>query len=144
MRRKGIEPMHSEHINVTPLIDVIMCLIIFFLLCGQFAKEENKPVSLPLAQLGQEVDREGQVVVNVVAKDDPRETPEIYVGAKAVSADMLTAFLYDEHAKKPDLKVMIRADKAVTYDHISPILVSCAQANITSVNFAVRQKDQSP
>ena len=29
-----------HEINVTPLIDVIMCLIIFFLLCGQFAKEE--------------------------------------------------------------------------------------------------------
>ena len=40
MRRKGLEPMHDEHVNVTPLIDVIMCLIIFFLCCSTLAKSE--------------------------------------------------------------------------------------------------------
>ncbi|HVT80091.1 MAG TPA: biopolymer transporter ExbD [Phycisphaerae bacterium] len=141
MRRKGIKPMHAEHINVTPLIDVIMCLIIFFLLCGQFAKDESKAVALPFAQLGQEVDKQGQLLVNVVAKENPKDPPDIYVGATKVTPDTLSAFLYDLHVKNADLKVMIRADMSVTYDHISPILVSCAQANITSVNFSTRRKD---
>ena len=66
MRRKGLEPMSSNHVNVTPLIDVIMCLIIFFLLCGQFARDEAKHVSLPIADLGQEVDKQGQLLVNLV------------------------------------------------------------------------------
>ncbi len=141
MRRKGLQPMHSDHINVTPLIDVIMCLIIFFLLCGQFAKDESKAVALPFAQLGQEVDKQGQLLVNVVAKVDPRQSPDIFVGSHLVSQETLASFLNDERSKNPDLKVMIRADMSVTYDHISPLLVACAQANITSVNFSTRRKE---
>ena len=53
MRRKRFQPMHTEHVNVTPLIDVIMCLIVFFLLCGQLAREEsNDKVQIPRAELG--------------------------------------------------------------------------------------------
>ena len=56
MRRKGIAPMHDEHVNVTPLIDVIMCLIIFFLCCTTLAKNEvNDKVQIPRAEVGQEL-----------------------------------------------------------------------------------------
>jgi biopolymer transport protein ExbD len=133
--------MHSDHINVTPLIDVIMCLIIFFLLCGQFAKDEAKAVALPFAQLGQEVDKQGQLLVNVVSAADPKGAPEIYVGANRVTLETLSAFFSDERTRNAQLNVMIRADMNVQYEHISPVLVACAQANITSVNFSTRRKE---
>ncbi len=141
MRRKGLEPMSSNHVNVTPLIDVIMCLIIFFLLCGQFARDEAKRVSLPIADLGQEVDKQGQLLVNLVAQPDPGAPPQIYAGARPVSVDALAAFLRQEEARNPDLNVMIRADQSLAYSYISPLLVACAQANIKSVNFAIRKPE---
>ena len=39
-----------------------------------------------------------------------------------------------------DLKVILRADEGLTYQWISPVLISCVQANITSVNFSTRDK----
>jgi biopolymer transport protein ExbD len=144
MRRKGLEPMHSSHVNVTPLIDVIMCLIIFFLLCGQFAKEEAKRVTLPVAELGQEIDKTGQLTINLVARDGAgggEAAPEVFAGAKPVSIERLGVFLRDEQTRNPDLKVMIRADQSLAYSHISPILVACAQANIKSVNFSTRKPE---
>jgi biopolymer transport protein ExbD len=142
MRRKRFEPMQSHHVNVTPLIDVIMCLIIFFLLCGQFARDEAKRVSLPFAELGQEVDKEGRLLVNVVARpEDDQGAPEIYAGTHQVTIDGLTSFLRDEAARRTDLKVIIRADQSLAYSYISPILVACAQANIQSVNFAIRKPE---
>jgi biopolymer transport protein ExbD len=133
--------MQSNHVNVTPLIDVIMCLIIFFLLCGQFARDEAKRVSLPFAELGQQIDKQGQLLVNLVARPDPAAPPEIFAGARPVTVDALSAFLRDEQSRNPDLKVMIRADQNLTYNHISPILVACAQANIKSVNFSTRKPE---
>ncbi len=138
MRRKSFEPMQSHHVNVTPLIDVIMCLIIFFLLCGQFAREEAKRVALPIADLGQEIDKEGQLLVNVVARPEPEAAPEIYAGAQPVTMARLAAALREEAGRHPDLKVMIRADQSLAYSHISPVLVACAQANIKSVDYATR------
>jgi biopolymer transport protein ExbD len=141
MRRKGLEPMHSNHVNVTPLIDVIMCLIIFFLLCGQFAKEEAKRVTLPVAKLGQEIDKQGQLTINVVARGGAGLAPEIFAGAKPVTMEALAAFLRVEGTQNPNLKVMIRADQSLTYNYISPVLVACAQANIKSVNFSTRKPE---
>ena len=140
MRRKGLSPMPSDHINVTPLIDVIMCLIIFFLLCGKFAKDEaNAKVRLPQAQLGQQmVDQQGRLVINVVPGEGASAEPEIIVRTRPVRAEELAGYLAREHEANPELKVIIRADKDVTYNHVSPVMVACAQANIKSVDYATR------
>lgn len=140
MRRKGLAPMPSDHINVTPLIDVIMCLIIFFLLCGKFAKDEaNAKVKLPEAQLGQQMlDQQGRLVINVVPSEKPGGKPEILLRAKPVRAEELARFLAQERKATPELKVIIRADKEVTYNYISPVMVSCAEANIESVDYAIQ------
>lgn len=145
MRRKGLSPMPSDHINVTPLIDVIMCLIIFFLLCGKFAKDEaNAKVTLPRAQLGQQmVDQQGRLVINVVpGEGGGGAVPEIIVRTRVVRAEELAAYLAKERKANPELKVIIRADKDVTYNYISPVMVACAQANIQSVDYATRNNGE--
>jgi biopolymer transport protein ExbD len=147
MRRKGLSPMPSDHINVTPLIDVIMCLIIFFLLCGKFAKDEaNAKVKLPQAQLGQQmVDQQGRLVINVVpgeAVGGGRGDREIIVRTKVMRAEELGAYLVREQKANPELKVIIRADKDITYDYVSPVMVACAQANIQSVDYATQNEGE--
>jgi len=133
--------MHSDHVNVTPLIDVIMCLIIFFLLCGQFAKEEaNDRVRIPQADLGLEMaDQRGRLLINVVPNGNA--APDVVIRAEIIRPDNLTGYLLKEKADNPDVKVIIRADQDTPYNFISPVLVACAQANITSVNFATRKKE---
>jgi biopolymer transport protein ExbD len=143
MRRKGLSPMPSDHINVTPLIDVIMCLIIFFLLCGKFARDEvSQKVKLPQAQLGQQVtDQQGRLVINVVPAE-AGAPPEIIVRARPLRAEELAGFLARERMANPELKVIIRADKDVMYNYVSPVLMACAQANIKSVDYATRNNGE--
>ncbi|HEY4329183.1 MAG TPA: biopolymer transporter ExbD [Phycisphaerae bacterium] len=144
MKRKGLAPMESGHVNVTPLIDVIMCLIIFFLLCGQFAKEEaSDRVRIPQADLGlQMTDQQGRLLINVVPPEtsDAGTAPDIIIRSHSVSPERLTAYLLNEKENNPEVKVIIRADQDVAYNWISPVLAACAQANIKSVNFSTRNK----
>jgi biopolymer transport protein ExbD len=143
MRRKGLEPMHSDHVNVTPLIDVIMCLIIFFLLCGQFAKDEaNDRVEVPTAREGLKMtDQRGSLLINVVplAGAGAGAAPDIVVRTESISPDRLAGYLLKEKQANPEVKVIIRADQEIAYNYISPVLVACAQANIKSVNFSTRK-----
>ena len=154
MRRRGLEPMHDDHVNVTPLIDVIMCLIIFFLCCTTLAKSEsNDRVEIPRAELGQELpEQRGRLLINVVPRAarlndadgmqsvNPGDEPDIYHPGRADRARCdLTAYLRKEKQDNPDLKVILRADQDLTYNWISPVLVSCAQADIKSVNFSTRK-----
>ncbi|HVS69788.1 MAG TPA: biopolymer transporter ExbD [Phycisphaerae bacterium] len=140
--------MHDEHVNVTPLIDVVMCLIIFFMICGKLAKDEaNDTVKIPTASLGQELaDQRDRLIINVVhapgseheGRIDASVEPEIYVRGEQVSQAALADYLDREKRDAPDIKVILRADRGLAYDWIAPILISCAQANIKSVNFSTK------
>jgi biopolymer transport protein ExbD len=152
MKRRGLEPMHDEHVNVTPLIDVVMCLIIFFLTCSHLARTEaNDKVILPRAELGRELaEQRGRVVINVSARAAPTtqrapgpnagQEPVIIIREKKYSIQALTDFLLKEKQDSPDLQVILRADEDLAYDWISPVLVSCFRANIKSIHFSTRQE----
>jgi biopolymer transport protein ExbD len=148
MRRKGIEPMHDEHVNVTPLIDVIMCLIIFFLCCSTLAKSEaNDQVQIPRARLGQEMPvQRGRLMINLLPRArmadgtvNPGDEPDVIIRGQPIALADLTTYLRKEKQESPDIKIILRADEGLTYNWISPVLISCVQANITSVNFSTRK-----
>ena len=145
MRRK-LEPMHDDHVNVTPLIDVIMCLIIFFLVCGRLAAQEsNDKVVVPRAALGQEMpEQRDRFVINVVpskSTHDPNAEPALYIRGEQIGMNELTVYLRREKKDTPDLKVILRADQSISYQWIAPILSACAQADIKSVNFSTKRPD---
>lgn len=77
MRRVRLTPSRStalEAINVTPLIDVVMCLIIFFLIVGKLAHEQGARVNLPSTGLGT-TDNDRKAVIITVAPVNVSEKP---------------------------------------------------------------------
>ena len=142
MKRK-LEPVHDEHINVTPLIDIVMCLIIFFMVCGKLAKNEFEGgLLIPKAGMAQELgEQKGRLVINVLPDPavDARNVlarPLLMIRGNQVSYEDLTKVLRAAKSESPDLRLLVRADRGLIYSHISPVLVSCAQADIKSIHFA--------
>jgi biopolymer transport protein ExbD len=139
--------MHDEHVNVTPLIDVVMCLIIFFLACSHLARSEaNDRVQIPRAELGQEMsEQRGRLLINIVPHErltgetNTDDRPDIIIRGQQIAPNDLTDYLKREKRDQPDLKVVIRADRDLGYAWISPVMVSCVQASINSVNFSTRK-----
>lgn len=66
-RRRPAAHDGAGHVNVTPMIDVVMCLIVFFLLVGNLARREAGRVDLPSAAAGAEERDESPVIVGVPA-----------------------------------------------------------------------------
>jgi biopolymer transport protein ExbD len=62
--------------------------------------------------------------------------PEVWVGGTKREMSELAALLRRE--RKTLGKVIVRADREVAYEWISPVLVACAQADIRDVRFATR------
>jgi biopolymer transport protein ExbD len=121
---------------MTPMIDVVFNLIIFFLLSSHLARQEVQlRLDLPAAATG---NRPGQtsgprrVVLQILPNG------EVTLGGRAVAAARLTTALADEQARSPgEIEVRIRADRRVPYRHVEPILRSCAGLGIWNVTFAV-------
>jgi len=121
--------------NMTPMIDVVFLLIIFFLVSSHLARQEMQmPLDLPTAGSGHDpVESETpRVTINVLPSG------ETLLGSGSVTAGELTSRLQVERDRSGrDLEVRIRADRAVAYRHVEPIMLACARAGVWNVTFAV-------
>ena len=125
----------SVGFNMTPMIDVVFLLIIFFLVSSHLAKQEAQmELDLPNANSGASAadDPAARVVINVTADGG------LLVGGHRVSQERLTQRLsqrvqIDGHG----LEVRIRTARQANYATVRPILLSCTQAGIWNVSFAV-------
>ncbi len=121
--------------NMTPMIDVVFLLIIFFLLSSHFARQESQlELDLPDAASREEraEDDVPRVVVNVLPEGRIQVTGDVRRAAE------LTEVLRVERQKTAGpLEVRIRSDRRVPYGAIEPILLACQRAGVWDVTFAV-------
>jgi biopolymer transport protein ExbD len=128
-------------LNMTPMIDVVFQLIIFFLLSNHLAQQESHPeLHLPLAATGREASVESppRVTVNVLADGSA------ILGSTPAPRDQIARRLeFERHRSGTDLEVRIRTDRSIPYGAVEPVLLACAKAGIWNVTFAVFEKAES-
>ena len=124
-------------VNMTPMIDVVFLLIIFFLVSSHLARQESQlPLPLPVAESGEEVtEARERVVVNLLADGS------IMLAGRTVDPDELQRRLSNEVAAgATDLEVRIRSDRDVAFQFIQPILLAISKARVNDVTFAVTKR----
>jgi biopolymer transport protein ExbD len=135
-------PQHSHragvHMNMTPMIDVVFLLIIFFLVSSHLAQQESQYVlNLPLAISGSAPvpSQQPSVTINVLADGS------VIVAGRVVEPTELESRLRHELARVgSELEVRIRTDRIVPYQTVEPVMLACARAGIWNVKFAVYRK----
>jgi biopolymer transport protein ExbD len=126
-------------INLTPMIDVVFQLIIFFLVSSHLAKQEAQMnLPLPIAESGEKTGDSGtrRLTLNVLA--DGR----LLLAGHAVDAGELQRRLADAAISGgPSLEVRIRGDRSVRYGFVEPLLTACARAGVWDVKFGVYRSE---
>ncbi len=121
--------------NITPLIDVVFLLIIFFLVASHFIRNENvERIELPLASKAQDDEESAnRLVVTIVASG------EISIGPNTILPEefeqRLQLLIAKHGAAATELR--IRADRSVLYSNVEPMLIAAARNGVTKVRFAV-------
>lgn len=149
-RRKPPEARHVG-INVTPMIDLIMCLIIFFLLAARLGDEDrHRAVVLPRITAVHRIDEADRlaerVTVNFVRNDrvtDPGG-PEVrlVIRGRPVTRDRFAeqvAVAAAEHGTR--FRLFLRPDKGVTYRYIQEVLDIAGKARVDHVRMAAEPSD---
>ena len=126
---------------MTPMIDVVFLLIIFFLVSSHLARQENRlPLELPTATTFQPAEIEKQSLT--ISVD---EAADIRVRGDIVTLPQLRFILDDLKAKDGDAaSIRIRVDGQVQYARVEPVLRQAALAGVTDAAIAVREKLQRP
>jgi len=123
---------------MTPLIDVTFLLIIFALLISHFVQQEEKLLSLPKADQGQaKKERLPRKLIVTVS-----HSGVVTIGGQSHNLQNLDKFFREELARNPNVSVQLRADGDMNYGIVQHIMLSCAQAGIWQVSFAVNKESE--
>jgi biopolymer transport protein ExbD len=138
VRVRSLHPHQpAAKINVTPLIDVVMVLIIFYLIVGKLAADKRARVDLPATQVGAANDTQRPVVITVAAAGASGSldlTSQILLDGVEVSPDDLIGALRARVGPNAATTVVqVRADKRLTYSAVEPVVKACRGAGLTAV-----------
>src|SRR5437868_15321967 len=108
-RRKGLPPAHGNHPNVTPLIDVVMCLIIFFMLVAKIGVSTgaDPKIDIPLSALGKDMKDPGNALTLNV-RPGPLDQPLVTALVETGSAQPQEIKIYDPTTNIHPLREVLR------------------------------------
>ncbi|MBM4107371.1 MAG: biopolymer transporter ExbD [Phycisphaerae bacterium] len=130
---------HAGKINVTPLIDVVMVLIVFYLIVGQLATQRLADLDLPSTAIGALDQPDRPLVVEVAPGADG--SASILADGVPVTADALEDLVRARIAERPDLAVQVRADRRAPYAQVAPVVEACRRAGLASLRLvSVREE----
>src|SRR4030095_4610016 len=121
-------------LNLTPMIDVIFNLIIFFMVCTSFDDVERK-VDLAVPQV-----RDGKTLSDVPAKRaiNVFRDGRITLDDQPVTLPQLTARLADEQQQYRQLGVTVRGDADGAFQNVAAVLTDCRQGGIAEMGISFR------
>lgn len=131
-----LEPMEDPALNLTPMVDVVLNLVMFFLVTTHFSKAEQEqqfPVELPRVTAAQPLTGlPDELVINIAGDGS------MYLGKQPRTADELETELRAAVARYADQAVMIRGEADGPYQHVMTALNICHQAGISNLRLANR------
>jgi biopolymer transport protein ExbD len=125
-------------INVTPLVDVTLVLLIIFMVTTKIVMNQTVPLDLPKAATGTS---DVQVVFSIVLAADGRAM----VDSQAIpNDDAILQLARDAAAAHSDLRAVIKADASVTHGRVIHVLDLLKQAKVNKIAFGVTPVAMQP
>jgi biopolymer transport protein ExbD len=132
MRESVAEQLNEEEeaeINLTPMLDVVFIMLIFFIVTAVFVKEPGVEVSRPTAFTA-ESPSSGSIFVAVTA------TNEIWIDGRAVPPEGVRAAIERLAAENPEGGVVIQADNSAYNEFVIQVMDAAKAAGITQITLA--------
>lgn len=118
-------------INVTPLVDIVLVLLIIFMVTAKLIVSKSVPLDLPKAATGSDI----QTVFSVVLLADGNTL----VDSKPVPNDnAILGLAKAAHEKNPELRAVIKADASVPHGRVIHVLDLLKQAQVAKIAFGVQ------
>jgi len=141
-RVKRPEGTGGVSFNMTPMIDIVFNLIIFFILTSQFYQLEIEQVELPSATTAMPKDYSEfrNVVINIKNPD----SPEIIVFGRVFTPPELTEHLkmLKQSAGTQQMNVILRADANTPYEDVARVMLAAGAAEIEGWWITTEREDE--
>jgi biopolymer transport protein ExbD len=126
----------KSDINVTPLVDVCLVLLIIFMVVTPLL-QTGRAVQLPETNDPEKMP-EGAKQVDVAIEQDG----SVFLGDKWIAPDQVLPTFQEIHERTPDKDVVIKADRRLKYREVRKLMKAVNQAGFAGVGLVARKKGQ--
>jgi len=127
--RDGKTKKRNVLLDISPLIDVVFLLLIFFMVSTTFLDEAGLPLDLP-SSVSRGIKKQQNVVVTITQEG------QIYVGENLADENNLTDTIRQQLQRSEKKEVIIKADKAARYELVYRVMDASRQAGAKGLSVA--------
>ena len=129
MRRRRRARTEDEEVNLTPMLDVVFILLIFFIVTASFVKESGMDINRPDAAMAVRKER-GNILVAITPSG------QIWIDRRQVDPRSIRPNIERLHAENPQGAVVIQADVDSKNGLLVMVMDAARQAGVSSVSLA--------
>lgn len=139
LRKRRKNRREDANLELTPLIDVVFLLLIFFLITTTFSQgqEDQLPIELPEAVSGQETSQDDEIVLHITEEGSVRIEDD-----EPLEGDGIGEKLEDLYERHPEAPVVLRGDQNASHGQVVDVLDRIKQTGFNQVNL-VTSRPQS-
>ena len=119
-------------INITPMVDVILVLLVIFMVTANFLKKESININLPkVAKADANIKESTQIALTKDGK--------FFIEGKSISEEDLVTSMSREAKLRPNMRVTLAADENITYGSVSKLMGVLRRCGVTKIALSVKQ-----
>ena len=120
----------ENEINLTPMLDVVFIMLIFFIVTASFVKEAGLDVNRPDAPITESKPEDANILIAISAND------EIYIDRRLIDPRAVRANIERLHAENPNGSVVIQPNKKSTNKMLVTVMDASRLAGVYSISIA--------
>jgi biopolymer transport protein ExbD len=124
--------------NITPLIDVLLVLIIVFMVVVSMTKEQGLEAQIPQATQDPAVPQPVTTIVVQVAWTGKDQTPQLRINQDAVSWDQLQPRLHDIFKQRAEKVAFVKGDDDIDFDYVAQVIDMAREAGVEKVGLMTK------
>jgi biopolymer transport protein ExbD len=132
--RKHLDDIHVDEeeneINLTPMLDVVFIMLIFFIVTASFVREAGIDVNRPDAPMTESKPEDANILVMINAND------EIWIDRRLIDPRAVRANIERMHAENPSGSVVIQANNKSSNKMLVEVMDSSRLAGVYSISIA--------
>ena len=133
MRRKRVRQEEDADIDITPMLDIVFIMLIFFIVTATFVKESGIDVTRPDAETAV---KQNRVAILIAIRDNN----EIWINRRNVDLASVRANVEKLHAENPQGGAVIQADRQAETGVLVEIMDQVRLAGVGAMSIAAEEK----
>ena len=133
MRRKRVRQEEDADIDITPMLDIVFIMLIFFIVTATFVKESGIDVTRPDAETAV---KQNRVAILIAIRDNN----EIWINQRQVDLGSVRANVEKLHAENPQGGAVIQADRQAETGVLVEIMDQVRLAGVGAISIAANEK----